>query len=376
MTTRIDALDVLRGVAIMGTLGTNIWIFTVPAGPAGILAMGGAPGTAETLLRFLSNGKFLGLLTLLFGIGLELQYRSAVRKGLTWPGRYLWRAALLFAEGLLHYILIFEFDVLMGYAITSMVVAYLIGRSERTVRIWMVAAGTVHVTLVALLTLALLAEDAPGGSGAVTLYSRGGWTDQVAARLEHVLLLRAELVFIVPMGVVLFLLGSRLLRAGVFEERGAGLRRKLALAGLGVAAPLNLVTSFAGPAWFAVDRYILPPLVALGLLALLTSIVLGMKGAPGVMRRGLAGVGRTALSCYVFQNLAASVLCYGWGLGLAVRLDGLRPWWVPVAWAAICLLFMTLAALWLRRFDRGPLELAWQWAYQAPWRRQAELQRS
>jgi uncharacterized protein len=79
-------------------------------------------------------------------------------------------------------------------------------------------------------------------------------------------------------------------------------------------------------------------------------------------------VGRTALSCYVFQNLAASVLCYDWGLGLAGRLDGLRPWWVPAAWAVICLSFMALASWWLRRFDRGPLELAWQWAYQAPWR--------
>ncbi|MER7504852.1 DUF418 domain-containing protein [Nonomuraea pusilla] len=371
MTTRIDALDVLRGIAIMGTLGTNIWIFTDPSGPAGFLALDGAPGAAEALLRFLSNGKFLGLLTLLFGVGLELQYRSAVRRGLTWPGRYLWRAALLFAEGLLHYVLIFEFDVLMGYAITSVVVAYLIGRSERVVRGWMVGAGAVHVTLVGLLTLALLTGTGggTGGSGAEALYTHGSWADQVAARLQNVLVFRAELVLIVPMGIVLFLLGSRLLRAGVFEERGAALRRRLAVAGLGVAAPLNLLTSFAGPAWFAVDRYLLPPLVALGLLALVTTVVLRLKGAPGRVRAGLAAAGRTALSCYVFQNLVASALCYGWGLGLAARLDGLRPWWVPVVWAAVCLLFATLATLWLRRFDRGPLELAWQWAYQAPWRR-------
>ncbi|MEU7985539.1 DUF418 domain-containing protein [Streptosporangium canum] len=28
-------------------------------------------------------------------------------------------------------------------------------------------------------------------------------------------------------------------------------------------------------------------------------------------------------------------------------------------------LFITLATLWLRRFERGPLELVWQWAYTA-----------
>lgn len=34
---RIVALDVARGIAILGTLGTNIWIFTDPAGIVGYL---------------------------------------------------------------------------------------------------------------------------------------------------------------------------------------------------------------------------------------------------------------------------------------------------------------------------------------------------
>ncbi|MFI7611782.1 DUF418 domain-containing protein [Nonomuraea terrae] len=364
MTKRIDALDVLRGVAILGTLASNIWIFTEPNGPAGFLALGG--GVVERFLLFLSNGKFLGLLTLLFGIGLELQYRSAVRKGLRWPGRYLWRATLLFVEGALHYVLIFEFDVLMGYAITSVIVAYLIGRSDRVVRAWMIVAGAVHLLLVASLTALLLAGGGAVTGTATSLYTEGSWPEQVAARLQNLAVYRLELILIIPMGTVLFLLGARLLRAGVFEERGAALRRRLTVLGLGVAAPLNLVTTFAGPAWFAVDRYVLPPLVALGLLGLITSIVLGLRGEPGPVRTAVTNVGRTALSCYVLQNLIASALCYGWGLGLAAQLDWMRPWWVPVAWAAICLLFAALASLWLRRFQRGPLELAWQWAYQAP----------
>lgn len=370
---RIDTLDLLRGLAILGTLGTNIWIFTSPAGPAGVTGALTPAGAVEGFLLALTNGKFLALLTLLFGVGLELQYRSAARRGSPWPGWYLWRAGLLFVEGLIHYLLIFEFDVLMGYAVTSFVVAYLIGRSDRAVRIWMVVVGSVFTVVIALLTAAMLAEQDDGGADPApsTLFTEGSYLDQVAARVELVAVYRLEAVFIVPLGIVLFLLGSRLMRAGVFEDsaRGAALRRRLMIAGLGVALPLNLLTSSAGSGWFLVDRYLLPPLVALGLLGLVAAVAPRASGAPGPIRRGLTAVGRTALSCYVFQNVAASALCYGWGLGLAARLDDLRPWWVIAAWAGICALFMVLAELWLRRFPRGPIETAWQWAYQAPQRR-------
>ncbi|WP_425266391.1 DUF418 domain-containing protein [Amycolatopsis coloradensis] len=68
-------------------------------------------------------------------------------------------------------------------------------------------------------------------------------------------------------------------------------------------------------------------------------------------------VGRTALSCYVLQNLLAGAVCYGWGLGLAERFADARPWWIVGLWAFGGLVNVAFAVLWLRRFDRGPLEL-------------------
>ena len=89
-TGRIAALDVLRGVAILGTFASNAWLFAQPGGPAALLSGGGsfANDPVQAGLLVLSNGKFLALLTLLFGIGVEVQYRAAVRRGLPWPGRY------------------------------------------------------------------------------------------------------------------------------------------------------------------------------------------------------------------------------------------------------------------------------------------------
>ncbi|MFI0470777.1 DUF418 domain-containing protein [Saccharopolyspora sp. 5N102] len=372
-SSRITAIDVVRGVAILGTLGTNIWIFTDPVGPAGMLTMvetGTLTANIEATIRFLANGKFLSLLTLLFGIGLELQYRSARRRGGRWPGWYLWRAALLFTEGLLHYILIFEFDVLMSYAVTSMLVAYLIGRSDRAVKGWIIAMGSLHAAFIGVTTLGLLTGHASlGGSGAPSqLFTTGSWLEQVSTRITHWGVYRIEAIFIIPMSVALFLLGARLYRAGVFAAEGQRLRNRLMVFGFGIGVPLNLLTAFAGPGWFMVDRYILPPVIALGLLGLIPTVVGALRGTPGILRRGLTAVGRMALSCYVFQNLVAAILCYGWGFGLAARFDWARPWWVLVIWAAICATFMTLSTWWLRRFERGPLEAAWNWAYRLPQR--------
>lgn len=356
-TARIAALDVLRGIAILGTLASNIWLFAAPGGPAALLTTGlGGDDPVELALRTLSNGKFLGLLTLLFGVGLELQYRSAVRSGTRWPGRYLVRAAILFVEGLLHYVLVFEFDVLMGYAVASVVGAWLIGRSDRVVRVWtgVVAGGFVLALagVTALLVLGGATADVPGTGVAST----ASWPDQVLTRLTAAGLYRAELVLIVPSAVVLFVVGSRLVRAGLFTAtpEAARLRRRLAGVGLGVGVPLNALTAWAGPDWFLVDRYLVPPLVSLGILALGTGLVARARDArPGVLRRGVEAVGRTALSCYVLQNVLASVLCFDWGFGLAGE-GALR---AVLLWGAVSAVLLVLAPLWLRRWPRGPIEL-------------------
>ena len=392
-TGRILALDVLRGIAILGTLASNVWLFSTPGGPAAWISDGFATDDpARTVLQALSNGKFLALLTLLFGVGLELQYRSMVRRGMPWPGRYLLRAAILFVEGFLHYVLVFEFDVLMGYAIASVLAAYLIGRSDRAVRVWGGVVAGVYVVVIAGLTVLLAvtsdastADASPAGASPAGASGTGGgaflstssWLDQVLVRLTHMDVFRIELFLIVPSATVLFLVGSRLVRAGMFSVTpdGARLRRRLAWVGLGVGVPLNALTTWAGPTWVLVDRYLVPPLVALGILALGTTLVARERSGngpgnrpgstpgtrPGLLRRGVEGIGRTALSCYVLQNVLASVICYDWGLGLA----GGDAWQVVLIWAVISLILMVAAPLWLRRWSRGPIELVMHRVYDA-----------
>lgn len=375
---RIAVLDVARGIAILGTLATNIWIFTDPAGIIGFLERPlptlteGLDQAVQAVARQLANGKFLGMLTLMFGVGLELQRRSSQRHGRSWPGRYPWRATLLFMDGLLHYLLVVEFDVLMGYAVTGVVVAAVLARSPRSQRAWLWAAAGLHVLLISAATAALLTAGTGGDAAtadAVTLYTHGSWLEQVQGRVEWFALFRAEAVFILPLAIATFLIGSRLVRAGLFEERGRVLRRRLMVLGLVLALPADLaIGTLGGVGGLVLTRYATAPLVALGLLAA-TACLIERRRAPGAVQRRLAEVGRAALSSYVLQNLVSSVLCYGWGLGLAARMGSARTWWTLIVYAAVCAVVVTFAHLWLRRFVRGPLEAAWTWAYELPFRR-------
>lgn len=354
-----------RGVAILGTLATNVWIFTDVEGFVGFLGDRAFDGSAPVLqlagsvLQQAANGKFLGLLTLLFGIGLELQRRSALARGTRWPGSYLWRAGLLFLDGLVHFLLIAEFDVLMGYAVTGAVVAYLLGTSPRAQRTWWTAAVVLHLLIIGAVTV-LLTRTGAGLTEPEPLtpnpYADGSFIDLVAFRVQYMVPFRLEPVLIVWLTIALFLGGAQLLRWGILEERGGRLRRRLMLLGAAAAVPDMVLGLMGGDAGLVFARYVTAPLVALGLLAAVVSVV-RRRGAAGRAGTALADVGRTALSCYVVQNLVAASLCYGWGLGLAAATPA--AWRVPVTvavYVAVTVVMLVLARWWVRRHGRGPLE--------------------
>ena len=369
---RLPLLDVLRGAAILGTLMTNVWIFTGPGAEWGALESGTDTGTVAAVFSVLANGKFLSLLTILFGVGLAIQYASAERRGQPWPGRYRWRALFLFGEGTVHFVLVFAWDVLMGYAVTALLVAWLLTRSERAQRRVMWWAAGIHLTLMGLLTAALATaggDDGDGGDGGgvsgevVDLYAHGSYLDQVAFRLENALALRMEPVLTFFLLLFLFLLGVRLFRAGAFGADGTGrrLRSRLLAWGLGLGLPLNIAATVAGQDFFLLARYGTAPLLAVGYIGLIGAVVDRVR-RPGPLMTGLTSVGRTALSGYVLQNVLCVLVSYGIGLGLAERLGDTGPWWVVDLWVTVCAILMAGSTLWLRRFSAGPLESIQKWA--------------
>ncbi|MFX4273502.1 DUF418 domain-containing protein [Propionibacteriaceae bacterium Y1685] len=364
-TSRIVALDIARGIAILGTLGTNIWIFSHPAGFLGYLSEPTSPvegwqPRAQRFLMALANGKFLGLLTLMFGIGLAIQQQSAVRRGRRWPGSYPWRTALLFLDGVLHYFLVVEFDVLMGYAVTGLIVAWIIAGTPAAQRRWIMITAGVHVVIILALTALLIGSGPAQRYNGPNPYADGSWFDLVRLRWQFLGLFRLEPVLILLMGIALFTLGARLLSAGLFEGRGAPLRQRLIMVGAGALA-LDLILAMTAPDTVLISRYVLAPIVALGLLSAIAAFWLDRS--PGVIGRRLGEVGRIALTCYILQNLLAAILFQGWGFGLSQAPKQWRTAITVSAYAGLCAVMVTAAHLWLRRFRRGPVEWAWARGY-------------
>lgn len=358
---RIRLLDILRGFAILGTLGTNIWIFAQLGDLSYITTSEYTDWwKVDDLIRmialFLVNGKLLGLLTIMFGVGLEMKYQQAMRKGKAWPGVYLWVLLILFIEGLLHFVLVMEYDILMSYAAAGMIAAFIVKGGDRLISRTMKVIGSVHATIVlAILLLGLLGANMTLGSfdEVTALYMDGTWLQQIQYRLSNFLVLRLEVIFVIPMNVFLFLLGVRLMRSGVFaqDERGRRKRDKLLILGIYIGIPLNLFIFIPGGAFDLPVRYLFAPFLSIGYLAIIGRMVQYVKW--NWLWGLLENAGKMSLSCYVMQNIIGSIIFYGWGFALGGKLDSIS---IIAIWFSISLFQLAFATLWLRIFKLGPME--------------------
>lgn len=361
-TGRIRLLDILRGFAILGTLGTNIWIFAHAGDLRYITTFDhsgwwGADDLLRMIVLFLVNGKLLGLLTIMFGVGLEMKYRQAKRKGKPWPGVYLWAVLFLILEGLLHFILVMEYDILMSYGITAIIAAFIVKGGDRLIARTMNVIGSIFAIAILALAGLMLASGASVSLGSfddvAALYQEGTWIEQVRYRLANFLPLRAEAILVIPTNVFLFLLGVRFMRSGVFapDENGKRLRKRLFKLGIYVGVPLNLLIFVPGGAFDLPVRYLFAPLMSMGYIAILARMIQYTKWE--WLWRLLENVGKMSLSCYVLQNIMASAVFYGWGLGLAGKLNSAA---IIAVWLLISALQLGMASLWLRGFKLGPME--------------------
>ncbi|MFB7156456.1 DUF418 domain-containing protein [Lysinibacillus sp. NPDC056232] len=358
---RLPLIDMLRGFAVLGTLGTNIWIFAY-LGDISYITTSHYSGwwSLNDFLRmvvlFFVNGKLLGLLTIMFGVGLELKYQQAMRKGNAWPGMYIWTLVFLFMEGLIHFTLVMEYDILMSYAVTAIIVAFIVKFGDKAIKRALYVFGSFHAVMILLILVsALLGANASfaGLDPVVSLYENGTWFEQIKYRLTNFLYYRTEAIFIIPMNIFLFLLGVKLMRNGVFsqDDKGRQARQRLFKIGIFIGVPLNLLIFIPGGAFDFPVRYLFAPILSIGYIGILGKMI-EYKKLDWLWKR-FGEIGKMSLSCYVLQNIIASIIFYGWGLGLGGKLNSIE---VIGIWLTLSLLQLFIAHICIKHFHVGPME--------------------
>jgi uncharacterized protein len=399
---RIVALDLIRGIAVLGILLANVTGFGhadlayywPPAMPGG----GTLSDRAVWLAQFVVvDGKFRGLFTLLFGAGLVLfvERAGAGERAMLLQGRRLFWLALI---GLAHFFLLFHGDILFSYACGG-IFALLAWRMQATQLvvlgvIWaLVGAGMQLLSYVTpmLIEAGSMAADGPRQLEAFNYYQQywqtqlqqdalqgqlladGSYWDVLRYRVQgEGGLLVAYFNYAFFETIPLMLLGMGLYRGGVFAG-GDALHRwtPMAWAGvvIGLAANLAIgvfVWSRGFPpyltqgAFFGLSGFANLPL-------LLGGAVLAAQWAArphsGWLVERLVLAGRMALSNYVGTSLVMVLLFQGWAGGLFGTLHrGELLLVVLLGWA----LMLTFSRLWLGRFAQGPLE--WLWRCLTYWR--------
>src|SRR6266702_1614047 len=120
---RIETIDILRGMAILGILIVNMGLFSRPENlPAHQLWPNAVDGTVERLILFFAQEKFKALFSFLFGLGLAVQMMRAEARGARFLPLYARRLCVLFLIGAAHFLLVWAGDILHDYALLGFVV--------------------------------------------------------------------------------------------------------------------------------------------------------------------------------------------------------------------------------------------------------------
>ena len=388
---RIEAIDFLRGVAVLGILAINITGFWGPSlatfSPAIPQAEpGGAAWFGFAFVVF--EGKMRALFSLLFGASMVLFADAAERQGANPDMAQLRRLLWLALFGYLHFALLWWGDILFTYALCGLGVLAL--RQVAPLRQIAIAVPfyVLAQSIEALLALpGVMTEQAvlAGTAPAADMAEQAGMMVRIGQSTSHdIAVLNADFADAIrlklahsplqPLSVTLatftetvplMLIGMAALRAGFVTTWS---RRKLAWIAVGGIA-LGGIPTLLALQWLAAHDW--PPramfaaiehgmalphlLMAAGYAAALVLVFPLLRDSR--IGKALAAAGRCAFTNYLGTSVLMGAIFCGWGLGLGPEVP--RAWlpgFVLLGWAAM----LAWPRWWLARFGQGPLEGLWR----------------
>ena len=116
---RIEAVDALRGFALLGVLLANIPVGGNPP------VVSNYDETIHFLYNFLISKKFITIFSILFGFGFYIQLTRAKEKSINFRNYFLKRMFFLFIIGVIHCFGLWNGDIIMSYAFGGIFLLFL-----------------------------------------------------------------------------------------------------------------------------------------------------------------------------------------------------------------------------------------------------------
>lgn len=384
---RIEAMDVLRGFALLGILLMNIEGFVGPVMASGTgldPALAGMDRTVDLLVYVLVQGKFYTLFSLLFGMGFAVMSQRAEQARRPFAGVYWRRGLVLLGIGAVHAVFIWAGDILVMYALCSFLLLAFRPLPYR----WYPWLGLgAYVAPVGFMYLMGAMGSLLGGTegwdkamaqiGAQmetlieserTAYGGGSYGEATWQRLKSTGMALSNITTFGFIVFGVFLLGAWGVRSGAIARPREFPRLYAALRW--VALPVGLLAMLGSVALaptmdFATFNLRVSTAFALQMVANLlmclgyVAWVVRALESPFLRRplAGLAPAGRMALTNYLAQSLVCTWIFYGYGLG---HFEQLPRAWQPLFVVALFGVQVLLSRAWLSRFRFGPVEWLWR----------------
>jgi uncharacterized protein len=370
-SSRIGAIDILRGIALFGVLMVNLItefrvdVFQQFISPAPPMPM---------LDRFVVSGvsiffelKAFALFSFLFGVGLAIQFDRLAKTSRRFQ-LLVRRLVVLLAFGLIHIFLIWNGDILTQYALLGLIALPMLYLSN----VWLV---TIAVLLLAFYTG--LPHSLPADffwpstewlqehvDQANRVYATGTYLEITRFSWNETSHIASLLLCVAPRTLALFLLGAVAWRTGLLSqsERHKRLLLVLMSTGLLIGGALSFFEAMSSdPAWARIAGGIVnvfpmgPVMLAMGYMAAVISLVSFTRARTAL--RIIGPLGRMAFTSYIMQSLIFCTIFYGYGLGLFGRLGAFVTLIIGIT---VYALQIVVSMWWLRRYRFGPLEWLWR----------------
>lgn len=405
--SRIQSIDTLRGVALLGILLMNVVAFANPFA-AYLIPTTDSAGSGLNLATFMTmdifvEGSMRAIFSMLFGAGMLIFLNKPEADPRAVKNLFYRRTLLLVVFGVFNaYVLLWVGDILYAYGMTGLVL-YLFRdlpakRLAQCSGVILLLLAIVHSSgYYAASSLGTAVNEInalPVGTELSTeqeevLANWDAFLEQQFISPELVEQQRQQmragylsnLIALAPVNLILqtiafmgnsfwdalsmMLLGMALFKWGLLDgSRSVRTYGVMALIGLGIGLPLNtwetitFVNSGFELQWTAFNR----PTYDLGRL----SLALGYIGLVMLVWKldlfkflqiALAKVGQMALTNYLSHSLICNFIFMGWGLGLAGELQRVEIYYVVFGVWVFQLIF---SPLWLRYFRFGPAEWLWR----------------